>query len=60
MNKMGCGALTATEHAFVEQYVEKAGDFSPDRICNLLEANIDEFDDQPDPQTIVPAIREQL
>ncbi|MDZ5810270.1 hypothetical protein U4E84_02725 [Halorubrum sp. AD140] len=58
--EMGCGALTETEHAFVEQYVEEVGDLSADRICDLLEENIDEFDDRPDPQTVVSVIRERL
>lgn|GEM_PF-2226965 len=52
--------LTEIERAFVTQYVEEVGDFSAERICGLLEANADEFDGEPDPQRVVPAIRERL
>ena len=56
----GCGALTEEGQEFVTQYVEAVGDDSTERIIDALDANSDKFDRVPDPQKIVPAVREEL
>lgn len=56
----GCGALTEVERDFVTEYVEAVGDHSAERIAHFLEVNADEFDGDPEPQSIVPAVRERL
>lgn len=56
----GARTLTEVEREFVEEYVEEVGDYSAERICTFLEANRSEFDGEPDPQAIVPAVRRLL